>query len=58
MASVLLSVDELYKTCEKDLMPFKTTSELTPLDVPLGQEKALAAIDFGINVDFDGYNIF
>jgi len=58
MTTRLLSVDELYKTCEKDLMSFKTTSELTPLDVPLGQEKALAAIDFGINVDFEGYNIF
>ena len=58
MSILPLSIDKLYKTCDKDLMDFKTTSELSPLDVPLGQEKALAAVDFGINVDFDGYNIF
>ena len=58
MSILPLSIDKLYKTCDKDLMDFKTTSELASLDVPLGQEKALAAVDFGINVDFDGYNIF
>ena len=53
-----LEIKQLYRSCETELLPFKTTSELKPLDAPLGQERAMAAIDFGINVDFDGYNIF
>ena len=53
-----LEIKQLYRSCDAELLPFKTTSELKPLDAPLGQERAMAAIDFGINVDFDGYNIF
>ncbi len=53
-----LDFQELYKTCDDELNQFRTTSELEYLDSPLGQERALAAIDFCINVNSDGYNLF
>ncbi len=53
-----LHFNQLYKTCDDELIQFRTTSELEYLDSPLGQERALAAIDFCINVNSDGYNLF
>ena len=53
-----LSVNELYTPCDDELNQFRTTSELEYLDSPLGQERALVAIDFCINVNADGYNLF
>jgi lon-related putative ATP-dependent protease len=37
---------------------FKTTRELAPLDVVIGQKRAVEAIDFGLNMKSPGYNIF
>ena len=53
-----LPIEELYKVCDLDLLPFKTTAELETLDMPLGQERASSAINFGLRVEADGYNLF
>jgi lon-related putative ATP-dependent protease len=37
---------------------FKDTSEVVPLDGVIGQERAVRAIDFGLNMKTHGYNIF
>ncbi len=37
---------------------FDTTDELSPLDEVIGQKRAVDAIDFGLNMDTPGYNIF
>ena len=39
-------------------MPFKDTSELSPLDQVIGQRRAVEAIDFGLNMKGCEYNIF
>ncbi|OPJ55796.1 Lon protease family protein [Alkalithermobacter paradoxus] len=39
-------------------MKFKTTAELEPLEKILGQEKATNAMEFGLNIDDIGYNIY
>lgn len=42
----------------KGLFTFKDTSELEPLDCIIGQERAIEAIDFGLNMKGTEYNIF
>jgi len=53
-----LTVDDLYQTCPVEGMEFTTTAELEPLHAPPGQRRARDAIEFGVDVDKDGFNIF
>jgi lon-related putative ATP-dependent protease len=53
-----LSIDELYKCCDPNIFTFNTTDELPELVETIGQERALNAIDFGLNLDDNGFNIF
>src|SRR3990172_12063194 len=54
----VLSPDDLRKTCDVHLFPFRTTEELAPLDGIIGQEGALDSIDFGLNLSSTGFNIY
>ncbi len=53
-----LKPNELRRVCEAAAFKFKDTSELDPLDVVIGQERAVQAIEFGLNMRSPGYNIF
>jgi lon-related putative ATP-dependent protease len=53
-----LKPSELRRVCEAAAFKFKDTSELAPLDVVIGQERAVQAIEFGLNMRSPGYNIF
>lgn len=53
-----LQPEQLYRSCPADLLSFETTDELQPLVDQLGQDRVLAALDFGFNVDQEGFNIF
>ncbi|MDP2168752.1 MAG: AAA family ATPase [Thermodesulfovibrionales bacterium] len=53
-----LNVDELYKCCDLKIFDFNTTDELRDLDGTIGQERALSALDFGLNLESTGFNIF
>ena len=53
-----LTPAELRGVCSVDLFQFTDTSELDPLDEVIGQERAVQAIDFGLNMKSPGYNIF
>ena len=44
--------------CDAKIFNFKDTSEVESLDVVIGQERAVKAIDFGLNMKSPGYNIF
>jgi len=48
----------LYKRCDPASLGFATTAELAPLDQPLGQERAVAAVRFAIGMRSAGYNLF
>ncbi|MDX1411581.1 MAG: ATP-binding protein, partial [Nitrospirales bacterium] len=43
---------------EIDRLGFADTSELPPLEEPLGQARAVEAIDFGLSMKGPGYNVF
>ncbi len=53
-----LDISALYHTCDSTIFSFKTTQELELLEQPLGQERALDAVDFGTGIKQDGYNLF
>ena len=53
-----LTSEELYSCCDHGLFQFTTTDELPELEETIGQTRALNAIDFGLNLDSKGFNIF
>lgn len=53
-----LTADELINRCKCEELGFQTTEELEPLDGIIGQERAVSAMEFGLTVKRDGYNIF
>ena len=53
-----LRPEELYRHCDPDLFDFETTAELKDhLQTP-GQERAVEAIDFGTEMELEGFNLF
>ncbi len=53
-----LSAAQLYNSCDPQSFGFTLSSELEPLGVPLGQERALEAIEFGVEINREGFNLF
>ena len=48
----------LYTACDPKQFTFKTTADLPKLDNIIDQERALDAIQFGIGIQQQGYNLF
>jgi lon-related putative ATP-dependent protease len=57
-SSKALSPQVLYTRCDPDQFEFKTTEELAPLEETLGQGRAVAAVQFGVGIEHEGYNLF
>jgi lon-related putative ATP-dependent protease len=53
-----IKFSDLRSICDAKMFTFKTTAEVDPLDKVIGQERAVRAIDFGLNIKSPGYNIF
>lgn len=53
-----LQANDLYQHCDPDNWRFTTTADLETLPTIIGQERALSAIDFSVNMDAQGYNLF
>ena len=53
-----LPVESLYQSCDLGKLDFESTADLEPLTQPLGQGRALEAIEFGIDIDQPGFNLF
>lgn len=53
-----LSPSDLYRRCAPDQFSFATTEDVTTPVGTIGQERALKSIDFGLEVDSQGFNIF
>ncbi len=50
--------DKLAWRCDLSFLPFTCTSEMTPLEDFIGQDRAIRAIEFGLGVNKPGFNIF
>lgn len=53
-----LPTDQLRRACDPATLNFKTTAELSPASDIIGQPRGTQAIEFGIDIDSPGYNIF
>lgn len=58
MASRLLDSSQLYKPAQLNLLQASTTSQITPLDEIIGQDRAQDAVEFGMKIKERGYNIY
>lgn len=59
MTATRLKPDDLYTSCHPEMIPYELTSDAaaTPAVVP-GQQRALEAIEFGIGMHRDNYNLY
>lgn len=53
-----LKASDLRCICDHRVFNFKNTSQIKPLDEVIGQERAVRALEFGLNMNHSGYNIF
>ena len=53
-----IGADQLYHACNLGDLVFETTDDLQPDDSPLGQNRAIDAIQFAISMPHGGYNLF
>ncbi len=53
-----LTPEELTWHCPESELNFKSTEELDPIDDIIGQERAVTALKFGVEIKSPGYNVF
>ncbi len=53
-----LSYKDLRMTCDESLFTFDTTQELEDIHTGIGQQRGIKALEFGLQVDVKGYNIY
>ena len=58
MAITKLKSGQLYKKCDSRKFKFSTTAELEERLSALGQDRAISAVELGINIKSKGYNLF
>lgn len=49
---------DLKMTCNPNVFDFETTDELESISTGIGQERGIKALEFGLNVDAKGYNLY
>jgi len=50
--------DKLRWVCDPEQFDFACTEDLAPLHEFIGQDRAIRAIEFGLSMEHDGYNIY
>ena len=53
-----LSRDDLYRVCDPKKFSFTSTADLEERLSALGQDRAISAVELGINIKSKGYNLF
>ena len=53
-----LNPEDIYRKCDPEFFKFNTTQDIVEFGGTIGQEKALKALDFGLGINSDGFNIF
>lgn len=56
--NLALQPDSLYHACDPSTLTFNTTDELKTSKDIIGQSRALEALNFGVGIKHDGYNLF
>ena len=58
MSVIRLSPEQLYQACDPADLPFETSRDLTPLPGLIGQQRAEEALQFAVNMQCSGYNLY
>lgn len=58
MSITKLKSADLYRVCDPKKFEFSSTSDLEERMSALGQERAISAVELGINIKSKGYNLF
>lgn len=53
-----LEATDVYATCDPSSFSFSSTAEVDELSRVIGQDRAVSAVEFGIEMDSGGYNIY
>ncbi len=53
-----LNYKDLKMVCSPNQFEFESTAELDPIDTGIGQDRGIKALEFGLNVDVRGYNLY
>lgn len=53
-----LSYKQLKATCDPNIFKFETTENLESITTGIGQDRGIKALEFGLNVDIKGYNLY
>jgi hypothetical protein len=53
-----LEASQLYQRTDPEQFTFETTAELPDLEVPVGQPRAVEAMQFGTDIQRKGFNVF
>ena len=54
----IVPVEQLNKRVNLDRIPFQTTADVKPLSTVIGQDRAVNSINFALEIEDSGYNIF
>lgn len=53
-----LTAEETDSAVDPEILSFSTTADLEPLDEIVGQSRAMSALEVGLGIQQEGYNIF
>ena len=53
-----LNFEDLKMTCDPSVFKFESTEELEPINTGIGQDRGISALEFGIQVNVKGYNLY
>ena len=53
-----LSFKDLKMSCDSKIFNFDTTQEVNDITTGIGQERGIKALEFGLQVDVKGYNLY
>lgn len=58
MEKYKISIDKLKRECELDIFDFETTKDVDNWEGIIGQKRAMEALEFGLSIEREGYNIY
>ena len=58
MTTLRVPVKQLRRTCDPRTFKFRTTADLPPLEGTVGQERAVSAMEFALDIEAEGFNLF
>lgn len=58
MSIPALAASQLYRHCDPSDLDFETSADLEPIEQALGQQRAVDAIRFAVDMPHEGYNLY